>query len=270
MPEPYPNEQRTHFIDRCMMDQESNQSFPERDQRYAFCNSQFDNKKKMFKTIHNPASVKDVDISSRTVTGYFASFGNLDSDGDVFTPGAFKKTISERGPSGANRIIHLLQHDTLKPLGKPDILFEDSAGLYFETKVAKTTYGDDVLKLYETGTFNEHSVGFVTIDEERKDETTNILKEVKLYEGSTVTWGANEATPFMGFKSLDKGNITDRLEKLSKSVSKGTFTDDTLQLLEIEFEQLKSLLHEGPIEQITPDEKADQLINSFKNQFTFL
>ena len=68
--------------------------------------------------------VKDVDAASRIVTGYFSSFGFKDSDGDIIIPGAFKKTIKERGPSGSNRIFHLWQHRTDMVLGKPRVLKE--------------------------------------------------------------------------------------------------------------------------------------------------
>ena len=46
MPTPRKNEQRKEFIDRCMSDDESRRDFPRRDQRFAFCNNQWDRKKK--------------------------------------------------------------------------------------------------------------------------------------------------------------------------------------------------------------------------------
>lgn len=41
MPTPRQGETRDKFIDRCMGDAEANADFPERDQRFAFCNAQF-------------------------------------------------------------------------------------------------------------------------------------------------------------------------------------------------------------------------------------
>ena len=48
MPSPNKGETKEHFISRCMGDEEANSTFPEQDQRYAFCNSQWErrNKKK--------------------------------------------------------------------------------------------------------------------------------------------------------------------------------------------------------------------------------
>ena len=45
MPEPLDYENREDFLDRCMGDAESNTDFPDTDQRFAFCNSQWDNRK---------------------------------------------------------------------------------------------------------------------------------------------------------------------------------------------------------------------------------
>ena len=45
MPNPKPNEQKDEFIKRCMGDSEANQSFPDANQRYAFCQSQWDESK---------------------------------------------------------------------------------------------------------------------------------------------------------------------------------------------------------------------------------
>lgn len=45
MPNPKPNEQKDEFIKRCMSDSEANNSFPDNEQRYAFCKSQWDEDK---------------------------------------------------------------------------------------------------------------------------------------------------------------------------------------------------------------------------------
>ena len=42
MPEPTPNESRKSFMSRCMADDKMVNQFPERDQRYAVCNSYAD------------------------------------------------------------------------------------------------------------------------------------------------------------------------------------------------------------------------------------
>lgn len=195
-----------------------------------------------FKTLSE--SVKDVDTSGRTVTGYFSSFGNVDSDGDVIMPGAFERTIRERGPEGKNRIFHLFQHDAWRPLGKPSVLKEDDKGLYFETSFPDTTLANDTLKLYQAGIYNEHSIGYKILNSDpatRDGQDIQELKELMLWEGSTVTWGANEDTPATGIKSLikDETELQDEIEKIQKFLRNGEVTDETFQQLEYKLEQLK-------------------------------
>lgn len=189
-------------------------------------------------------SVKGIDTKTRKVEGYFADFDSKDSDGDVFVKGAFKKSINDNGPNATGRIKHLLQHDVLQPIGKVIELFEDAKGLRFISEIPDTTLGLDVLKLYDAGVYNEHSVGFFPIsDKMEKRGDTTYFKEVKLMEGSTVTWGANENTPLIGIKSMQSVDyVQSRLGKLQKALKDGTFTDSTFQLLEIEFNQLENYL----------------------------
>lgn len=188
-----------------------------------------------------PAKIKDMDRKTGVVTGYFAQFGDVDSDMDMIVPGAFAKSIMENGPDGKNRIMHLYQHDVMKPLAKPMTLMEDSYGLYFESKIVGTTYGEDVMKLYEAGVINEHSIGFQTMMSDPKEGYTEI-KEVKLFEGSTVTFGANENTPFTGFKSMTATEAVQKMQTISKAFRKGDFTDDTFNLLEIQMKQLEQFI----------------------------
>lgn len=193
-----------------------------------------------FKTLQG--AVKDIDTTGRVVTGYFSSFGNVDSDGDVIIRSAFERTLRERGPQGKNKIMHLWQHDPYRPIGKPAVLKEDDKGLYFETYIPETTLGNDTLKLYEAGIINEHSIGFRVMDSENKGDY-NELKEIMLWEGSSVTWGANEETPATGIKAIfkDETSLSDEIDRIQKFLRKGDVTDDTFEMLEYKLEQLKLL-----------------------------
>lgn len=185
--------------------------------------------------------ITSVDVDSRTICGYGSTFNVKDSDGDAIIKGAFAKTLQENGPESANpRIFHLYQHDVTQVLGRPSVLIEDEKGLYFETTIARTKLGDDVLQLYKEGIINEHSIGFQTIKSANRG-TYNEIQEVKLFEFSTVTFGANANTPFLGFKSQfeDQESITSQFDKVSKML-KGEITAETTQLLTIYLNQLKT------------------------------
>jgi len=199
--------------------------------------------------------LKDVDVKQGIVTGYFAHFGNLDSANDIIEKGAFTKTINERGVNGKNQILHLLQHDPMKPIGKPYVLKEDDFGLYFESKIVNTQIGIDVLKLYEAGVYNEHSIGYKTIRYEYVEGNQNtepywILKELKLYEGSTVSWGANDMTPFLGFKSNTEEDAYSFLDKKMDSIMKALRTDglsdEAYECLDLQSKQIKSAYRNIP------------------------
>lgn len=146
------------------------------------------------------AEVKDVDRDSNVVTGYYAAWTS-DSVDDRFEKGAFEESIEKFGPQAdKQRIVHLNQHLTKQPIGRPITLREDNHGLYFETAIADTRKGRDVLALYNEGVISEHSVGFQR-QEEREEEKDTVIEKALLLEGSNVTWGANSDTPFTGFKS---------------------------------------------------------------------
>lgn len=182
-------------------------------------------------------SVKDVDSGKRIVTGYLSEFGSKDAHWDVIEKGAFVKTIAER----KNDIFFLNQHDWRQPHGKFSVLTEDAKGLYFESnQLPNTSYSNDLIELYALGIVKEHSIGFQTIKYDI-DKNTGIrtLKELKLYEGSNVTLGANSNTPFTGFKSRTISEINDQVTLISKAIRNGNFTDDTFLQLEIALKQLQ-------------------------------
>jgi HK97 family phage prohead protease len=182
-------------------------------------------------------AVEDIDTNKRVVTGYLSKFGNTDLDNDIMDKGAFTKTLQER----KSNIFFLNQHNWAQPHGKFATLEVDEYGLKFESNpLPDTTYSNDALKLYEAGIVKEHSVGFLTMKSEYIRETDKrVIKEVKLYEGSNVTLGANPDAIFTGLKSFTKEDISEREKAILKAFRNGTFTDETFTLLEIALKQLQ-------------------------------
>jgi HK97 family phage prohead protease len=205
---------------------------------------QIDNRKSM---IYNYKSlsleVKDVDTKQGIVTGYFSAFGNVDSDGDIMMPGAFKRSIQDWGPEGKGRIKHLLNHDPSKPLGKIQVLKEDEYGLYYESKVGTHTLGKDYIKMIESGLIAEHSIGFKTLREQKSGDA-NQIHEVMLFEGSSLTaWGANEATPLLGMKNMNNiEQIQDQIKSFEKFIRNSDVTDETIDLCILKVKQLAELV----------------------------
>jgi HK97 family phage prohead protease len=196
--------------------------------------------------------VEDVDKESRKVKAVWARMSNVDLDNDIISPAAFTKTINERGPQGKNLIWSLVDHKTSMKyaLGKPKELYVEGDALIAVTEVIETEMGEDMLKLYEAGLINQHSIGFSTIKSEM-DNSTGIrtITELMLYEGSAVLWAANPETPTISiYKGMEpevvKETLNGRLEKLIKAFKHGTFTDETFSLLEIEIKQIQTAINE--------------------------
>jgi HK97 family phage prohead protease len=220
-------------------------------------------------------TLKDVSVKNSTMTGYFSHFGNIDSDGDMMMPGSFSKSIKERGIDGKNQIWFLFGHDWNKLLSKPTVLKEDSFGLYYEATVnPDLTYAKDVLILAEEGHLNEHSFGFNYIpDKITEKENYNEIHEVKLYEGSIVSLGANSETPFLGFKScktqISKAHyLVKEINKVQKMLKVGNLTDDSYLVLEMQLNQIKEMLNNLEPEPATlkKDNNREYLLKLIKNE----
>ena len=204
-------------------------------------------------------NIMDVDSEQRRVKAVWARCGNIDYDNDIIVPEAFTKTLAERGPGGKNLIWSLVDHcaDMNNVIGKPEQIYVENDMLIAITPIVETEKGEDIIKMYEAGLINQHSIGFSTMKSNVDKEGVRTITELKLYEGSAVLWGANPETPTLGFKGemtiKDKrAELSNRLERLIKSFKGGRFTDETFSLLEIEIKRIQSeLLEIEVIKEIT-------------------
>lgn len=192
------------------------------------------------------AELKDIDFKNKVVSCYLSAFGNKDFDSDIMMPGCYKKTIAENGPQGKNTIFYLKSHNWENPLGKPTVLREDVKGLYAEVPVTSgASFAEDTLKLMAAGLMVQNSVGFSCVkanivqpDAQDYDTWYREITEVRLYEGSAVVLGANDQTPFEGFKSLSLKDLGDMEKRVIKTLRSGDLRDETYERLEIALKQL--------------------------------
>lgn len=159
---------------------------------------------------HVPFAVKSVDSDGRTIEGYAAAFGNVDSWGDVIQPGAFAKTIKEN----AARIKVAWQHDFWEVIGIPVELREDDVGLYTRSHISRTQRGNEALELARDGAITEMSIGYVPVKYEENDSGGYDLYEVKLMEYSLVTWAANPLARITAIKAAVGGLTEDDRRRL--------------------------------------------------------
>lgn len=216
--------------------------------------------------------IKDIDLSKREVAMYLSHFGNVDSDGDLLVKGCFKKSIQEKGVnSSSNRkIAYLRYHDWQKPIGKFTRLEEDDFGLFAVGQLGNSTLGNDALLDYQEEIIREHSIGFKYIQDKIKwveDSTMErggyyLISEVALWEGSAVTFGANELTPVIqvskGENKIDViQDISKEMDSIFKSIVAGKGSDERLYQLEMKHKFLTSQLQELAIVNYNPKEIID-------------
>ena len=152
--------------------------------------------------------IKKDDIAGRVFSGYASTF-DVDLGGDIITPGAFKKTIEGR----QDKIKVLWQHS--EPIGRSMRLYEDSIGLFVEGKVSKTRLGDEAIELMRDKVVNQMSIGF-TIPagkSEMSDDGLRIIREVKLFEFSPVTFPMNENAIITSVKSMKEAIASGQIEQ---------------------------------------------------------
>lgn len=219
------------------------------------------------------ASVKDVDTEKRIVTGFYNSYNFFDSDQDVLIMGSAKRSIDNRGPKSKaiGKVKHALFHDLTKLPGKLQVLEETEkdgvSGIYFETKMVNTPLGNDTLINYQEGIYDNHSIGFsyskLEYLEEGDEEFEKVLaflinpeeakeygylwlvKEINLFEGSTVSFGANRLTPYLGVKSQDPELISlkfcEKITTIEGQLKNGKQSDEGFKLLELQLKQLQQM-----------------------------
>lgn len=187
-------------------------------------------------------AITNIDEEKGIIEGYFSVFGNKDSDEDIILPGAYTKTLAEN----YGRIKHLYQHDPWRPLSGTKnnnlILSEDNYGLKFISTISKTSYGMDVIRLHLDGVIDEHSVGFRTIRSADKGSYRELI-ELQAWEGSSVTWGANDMAKTISAKSFDKDFLFKKMDAVTKAIRNGKYENEELfDSLEIYFKQLQTLI----------------------------
>lgn len=142
--------------------------------------------------------IKDIGESDGTFSGFASVYGNEDLGGDIVEPGAFTKTINDRG----GEVPLLWQHNPREPIGVGK-LTDSAKGLEIHGQlilsVARAKEAYDLLK---NRVIKGLSIGYDTVRDEIKDKR-RLLKELKLWEVSVVTFPMNELANVQSVKSED-------------------------------------------------------------------
>jgi len=151
------------------------------------------------------------------VEGYFAVFNNVDDGNDIIVPGAFHKTLQERG----ERIKVFYGHDWTRLIAPPpEVLQEDNIGLFARFKlVLDSFWGGEAWALIKDKALTEGSIGYEAVKSHAHDlsdleaeefwgadwkndhqRRVRKLAELRLFEISPVPLGMNPRTIVRGIK----------------------------------------------------------------------
>lgn len=157
-----------------------------------------------------PVKVKagpDDGLAEGQFSAYASVFGNVDSYGDIVVKGAFAGDLKRWEDSG-NPIPLLFGHNMSDPdynLGHVVTAVEDDKGLLvtaqldLENPKAMQTY-----RMLKGRRINQMSFAYDVLDEgtvETAGEKANELRDLRLYEVSVVTIGANQETEVLAVKT---------------------------------------------------------------------
>lgn len=171
-------------------------------------------------TKNAPVRVKagpDDGLAEGEFTAYASVFGNKDDYGDVVMPGAFTKDL-ERWEKSGNPIPLLFGHVMSDPdfnLGEIVTATEDDKGLLVHARLdLENPKATQTYRMLKGRRVNQMSFaydviqgGFATRRKNPDDENSDTeeiyeLRELKLYEVSVVTIGANQETEILAVKSI--------------------------------------------------------------------
>jgi hypothetical protein len=129
--------------------------------------------------------------------GVLATYNSVDLGGDLIEPGAFTKTIQEHGPE----VKLLWQHEPANVIGKL-FLVDGPDALRVKGQIAldpDIPYSMTAYKLLQKRLLSGLSIGYDTI-KEQMDNGVRRLKELRLWEGSIVTFPMNELASITSVK----------------------------------------------------------------------
>lgn len=189
--------------------------------------------------------------------GLLSPYGNVDQGGDVVEPGAYTKTLKERG----NKVPLLWQHKTDTPIG--ELVLEDRPdGLWCKGQLLLTLQSaQTAYALIKARIVKGLSIGFEAV-KDSVEAGVRHLKEIKLYEGSIVTFPMNE----MAMIANVKGRVSLKGD-FNQEFAEAQMDSASYQMFWALQEALSEIVWSG----MTREEKiaaADTIIGQFTEAYT--
>lgn len=216
MPLPKPKKDESHddFMERCMSDDVMLKEYDDEKQRYAVCQSQWDDSRSSDHIERRVLAVDDIELrvtdgDEPKITGYAAKYGKWSLDLGGFTErikkGAFDEALEE------SDVRALKNHDPNLLLGRTSSgtlrLTSNTVGLSFEVDVPDTTTGKDTVVEIRRKDITGCSFSFTTAEDDWKyledgSIERTIIKVGQLFDVGPVTFPAYPDTT-VAARSLD-------------------------------------------------------------------
>lgn len=245
----------------------------------------------------NLSTYKELHEDERIIKAVANTYNFFDHDFDALRMGCCAKSIEDRGndSNAPDKILHALFHDLTRLPGKSMNEAETEVGghkvLYVESRLADTIEGEETLIKYKDEIYNQHSIGFRYVQLEFVEKGDNKwekfvstlinpedaekvgfgfdVTEINLFEWSTVAFGANKLTPFLGTKTQNKKihlqNIYVKIDALIKKANRQDVKNK--KIFDLQLSQLKQMILE--LTNSKPSAK-DTLILEPSGQSTFI
>jgi len=191
-------------------------------------------------------ALTDADASG-VFEGYASLFNREDMARDVVLPGAFRKSLAERGPGGVRM---LFQHDPAHPIGVWEHIEEDALGLKVRGRLTlDVEKARDVLSLMRAGAIDGLSIGFKARRTQRDSRAgVRRIVDLDLWEISVVTFPMQPGARVHGVKSSPFGGAVPTERQFERWLAReaGFTRSEARALMRAGFHGLKSRRDAGP------------------------
>jgi uncharacterized protein len=188
--------------------------------------------------------------------GLLSVYNVVDLGGDLVEPGAFTKTIAERGSS----IPLLWQHDPKQPIGTLSVEDTPEALKVRGQLVLEVERAREAHALMKAGVVKGLSIGYDTI-RSVMDKGVRRLKELRLWEGSAVTFPMCEPAQITSVKSDEqKGDFDQELA----SIQTWSLRYQMMRALDA---SLDSILYDRNLSTADRTQQAAATIDQFRERY---
>lgn len=163
------------------------------------------------------AEHKNLDIEVKaegeqgSFTGVLSTYDTVDLAGDICVRGCYAKDIALRG---LKRPL-LWQHNTYEPIGSFEIVDTEKSLAIAGRFNLDTAKGKDAYALVRHGDISGLSIGYTVEDCGYDADGHRLLKELKLFEGSVVTFPCNTEATISAVKGADNMDA-DKIAEIEK------------------------------------------------------